>query len=87
MGNSSSKYSQKHLDYATDALKTAPKRAVQETVEATGDLTGNKIADKIKRVWKPSPQNNSEINEEQIFREKYISPEEGQRIIDNLRLI
>ena len=65
--NLSSNYSWKLLDHAklsaTDALKTSSKRAIQKTAEATGNLIGNKIADKITRILKISPQNNSEINE------------------------
>ena len=37
------------------------------------------------QVSKTSPQNNSKTNKE-ILREKYISPELRQRIIDDLRL-
>ena len=44
-----------------------------KTAEATGDLIGNKIADKITRVSKTSPQNNSETNEE-MFRKKIHIP-------------
>ena len=36
-------------------------------------LIGNKIADKITRVSKTSPKNNSETNVEEILRERYIS--------------
>ena len=32
----------------------------QKTVEATGDLIGNEVAKKITKVWRSSPQNNSE---------------------------
>ena len=32
----------------------------QKTAEATGDLIGNKIANKITKVSRSSPQNNSE---------------------------
>ena len=46
-----------------------------------------KIADKIARASKPSPQNNSVTSEEEIIRERYMSPEERQKIIDDLRLI
>ena len=88
--NLSSKYSQKILDHdkqsATDAFKTASKTAIQKTAEATGDLIGNKIADKITRVSKASPKNDSETKEEEIPREKYISQELRQKIIDDLRL-
>ena len=70
--NLSSKYSQKLLDdakqSATDAIKTASKRVIQKAAEPSDDL--NKIADKITRVSKTSPKNNSETNEEEILREK-----------------
>ena len=81
--NLSSKYSQKLFDHAkqstTDALKASSKRVIQKTVEGTGDLIGNKIADKITRVSRTSPQNNSETNEEEIIRERYTSPEQRQK--------
>ena len=54
--------------------------------ESTGDLIGNKIGDKITRVSKTSPKNNSETNEEETRTAKYISPELRQKIIDDLRL-
>ena len=83
---------------ATDAIRTASKRAIQKTAEATGDLDGNKIADKI--TTKPSPKNvtsaskkshneeiqSNEVNNE-IPKERYISPKERQKVIDKLRLI
>ena len=50
----------------------------------------NKISDRIVKVSKTSPQNNSEENIEddrEIHRERYISPEQRQKIIDDLRLI
>ena len=62
------------------------KRAIQKTAEATGDLTGNKIADKITRVSKTSPMNNSETNEEEMVRVKFIPLELRHKIIDDLRL-
>ena len=64
-----------------DALKTTSKKAIQKTAEATGDLIAYKIADKITRVSKTSPQNNSEI-----LRERVIPPELRLKIIDDLRL-
>ena len=86
-----SKYSQKLLHHAkqsgTAALKTVSKRVIQKTAEATTDLIGNKIADKITIVSKTSPENNSVINEKEILKERYISPEERQKINDDLRLI
>ena len=79
--NLRSKYNQTLLDHAkkssTDALKAASKRAIGKTAEATGDLSGNKIADKITTVSKTSQQSNSVTNEEEILRERYISPEEN----------
>ena len=75
--NLGSKYSQKHIDHvkqsAADAFKTASKKAIDKKGEATGDLLGNKIVDKTTRVSKTLPQNN--LEEEEIFRERYISPE------------
>ena len=89
----SGKYGQKLLDSAkkstTDAIKTASKRAIQKTAEATGDLIGNKIADKITSVSKKSkkPQNNKANDESEAPKEKYISLEKRQQIIDESRLV
>ena len=81
--NMSDKYSQKLVDTAkksaTDAVKTVSKRAIQKTAEATGDLIGNK------RKRDEEIQSN-EVNNE-IPKERYISPKERQQIIDELRLI
>ena len=90
--NLSSKYSQKSLDHAkqfiTDVFKTASKNAIQKTAWATSDLIGNKIANKITAL-KKSPQNTSEAleSETELPKERNISPEERQQIIDELRLI
>ena len=89
----SGKYSQKLLDHAknwaTDALKTSSKRVVQKTVEATGDLIGNTIVNRITKVSENSQQNNSETgtneHDKEIPKEKYVSPEERQKIINNLK--
>ena len=74
------------------------KRAIQKTAEAIGDLIVNKIADKITSVStelhsKKSPSelhskelSSNEANNE-IPKERYISPKERQQIIDELRLI
>ena len=89
--NLSSKYSKKLLDNAkkstTHAIKAASKRAIQKTAEATGDLIGNKIADRITNVLKKRKT----INQKQIAtvrktyqKKRYISPKEGQQIIDEL---
>ena len=95
--NVSNRYSQKLVDSAkkspTDAIKIASKRVIQKTAEATVDLIGNKIADKITSVSKKSPKefhstelHSNKANNE-IPKERYISPQERQQIIDELRLI
>ena len=90
----SNKYGKKLVDTAkksaTDAIKTASKRAIQKTAEATGDLVGNKIADKITSVSKKSTKKLPTIDEDvelTTHKKRYISPEERQQIIDELRLI
>ena len=72
-------------------LKNVSKRAIQKTAQATGDLTGNKFADKITKMSKISQQNNLEkvtieYNKE-IPKERQISLQERQKIVDDLRLI
>ena len=61
-------------------LKISSKRVIQKTAEVTSDLIGNKFADKITRVSKTLSQNNLETNEE-IIKEKHISPELRQKKI------
>ena len=91
--NMSNKYSKKLVDTAkksaTDAIKTASKRAIQKTAEATRDLVGKKIADKITSASKKSYNEEIQSNEvnNEIPKERYISPKERQQIIDELRLI
>ena len=55
------------------------------------DLIGNQSADEIILVSRTSPQNSSKTvkndYDKEIPNEKYISPEERQKIIDDLRLI
>ena len=98
MGKSlSNKYGQKRIDSAkrstADAIKTASKRVIQKRAEATGDLIGNKIADKItsvskKKSTKELPNNETEEDVEIATpKKRYISPEERQQIIDELRLV
>ena len=91
----SNKYGQKLLDSAkkstTDAIKTASKRAIQKTAEATGDLIGNKIADKITSVSKKKSDkelhnNNYEDVEITSHKKRYISTEEREQIIEELRI-
>ena len=84
----SNKYGQKLLD----VIKTASKRAIQKAAEATSDLTGNKIADKTTSVSTKKAAKNDDANIEikadvNVPKKRYISPEEKQQIIDELRLV
>ena len=74
---------------ATDAVKTASKREIPKIVEATGDLIGNKIADKISSVSKKKSNNNNDDDDVELatHKKRYISPEERQQIIDELRSV
>ena len=90
----SNKYGKKLVDAAkksaTDAIKTASKRAIQKTAEGPGDLVGNKFSDKITSVSKKSTNKLPTIDEDlelTTHNKRYISPEERQQIIDELRLI
>ena len=79
--NFSNKYGKKLKDTAIktgkDFATIAGKKIVNKNAEPTGDFIGNKIADKI--TAKP-------IKENDVTNERYISPEERQKIIDELRL-
>ena len=90
----SNKYGKKLVDtatkFATGAIKTASKRAIQKTAEATGDLVRNKIADKKTSVSKKSTEKLPTIDKDAelaTLKKRYISPEERQQIIDELRLV
>ena len=74
---------------ATDAIKTASKRSIQKTAKATGNFFDNKIADKITSTSKKSRNEEIQSNEvnNKIPKERYISPKERQKIIDELRII
>ena len=95
MGKSlSNKYGQKLLDSAkkstTDAIKN--KRAIQKTAEVAGDLIGNKIADKITNVSRKSakelPNYETDVDVKRATpKKRYISSEERQQIIEELRLV
>ena len=91
----SNKYGKKLVDTArksaTDAIKTTSKRAIQKTAEAAGDLIDNKIAHQITSVSKknstkklPTIDEDAELS---THKKRYISPEERQQIIDELRLV
>ena len=100
--NLTNKYIQKIIDTAkksaTDAIKIASQRAIQKSAEATSDFVGNKIADKITgkaspkdvSISKKSVKNLLVINEDtelSTHKKRYISPEERQQIIDELKLV
>ena len=72
-----------------DAEITASKRAIQKTAEASGDMVGNNIADKITSFSKKSTKKLPTIDEaeELTTQKRYISPEERQQIIDEVRLV
>ena len=100
MGKSlSNKYGLKRLDSTekstTDDIKTSSKKAIQKTAEATVDLIGKKIADKITSVSKKKSAkellNGDKTKEEDLeittHKKRYISPEERQQVIEELRLV
>ena len=96
--NLSIKYDKKLINGAkkstADAIKTASRRAIQKTAGASGDLIGNKIAKEITNASKKPARelhNNDETKEEDVEtttpRKRYISLEERQQIIHELRLV
>ena len=99
MGKSlSNKYGQKRFESAikstTDAIKIASKRAIQKTAETAGNYIGNKIADKITSVSKNSTtelhnfdETKEEDEEKTTHTKRHISPEERQKIRDDLWLV
>ena len=90
--NFSDKYSKflmdKGIDVSKKFAKTAGEKILKKTAKATGDLNGNKIADKITSASKKS--DNEEIQSDEVnnemLKERYISPKERQKIIDELKL-
>ena len=79
--NLNNKYGQKLSD---SVKQSATKRAIQKTAETTGDLIGNKTADKITTYSKKTanePHSNDVSNE--IPKERYISPQERQKLLIN----
>ena len=68
------------------------KRKIQKTVEATDDLNSNETANRITKVSRSSTQNNLEKlaadkHDKEIPKERYISPEERLKILNDLRLL
>ena len=92
--NFNSKYGKKLTDTAIktgkDFATIAGRKIVYKSAEETGDLIGNKTADKIMAKPSKKSQNeevqSNEVNNE-IPKEKYISPKERQKVIDELKLI
>ena len=82
--NFNDKYSKSLMDLSKTFAKTAGKKILKETAKATGDLTGTKIADKI--TAKPSKKSHDDEVINGIPKERYISPKERQKIIDELIL-
>ena len=78
--NFNDKYSKSLMDLSKTFAKTAGKKILKETAKATGDLTGTKIADKI--TAKPSKKSHDDEVINGIPKERYISPKERQKIID-----
>ena len=78
--NFSDKYSKslidKGIDVSKNFAKTADKRILRKSAEAMSDLIGNKIADKI----------TLKLIKNDVTNERHVSPEERQKIIDELRL-
>ena len=90
--NFNSKYGKKLTDTAIktgkDFATIAGKKIVHKSAEATGDLISNKIAYKITSASKKSHNEEIQSNEvnNEIPKERYISPKERQKIIDELTL-
>ena len=75
------KYGKSLKDASKTFAKTAGKEILKETAKATGDLIGSKIADKITA----KPHNKDEVING-IPKERYISPKEREKMIDELKL-
>ena len=68
----------------------------KNTTEVTGHLIRNKITGKVTKVSRTSLKNSSETatneaentwHDKEIPKERYISPEEREQSVDDLRLI
>ena len=80
--NFNDKYAKSLRNASKTFAKIVVKEILRETAKATGDLIVNKIADKITT----KPHNKDEVING-IPKERYISPKEMQKIIDELRLV
>ena len=87
--NFHSKYGKKLTDTAIktgkDFVTIAGKKIVHKSAEATGDLIGNKIADKITAKSLKKTNNEDEVING-IPKERFISPKQRQKIINELKL-
>ena len=81
---------------ATDALRVASKKALQKTAKAADDLVGNKFVDKNTGAASQTSSSKSTASATlaqtdeapmEIPREKFISQEKQQQIIDDLGLL
>ena len=79
--NFNDKYGKSLRNSSETFAKTAGKEILKETAKATGDLIGSNIADKI-----TAKAHNKDEVINGIPKERYISPKERQKIIDELRL-
>ena len=89
--NLHNKYGLKLVDSAkksaTDAYKIASRRAIQKTAEAT-DLVANTTANNITSISKkPTSEPLPNVVNNEIPKDRYISPQEKQKVIDELRLV
>ena len=95
--NFNSKCGKKLMDTAIktdkDFATIVGKKIVHKSAEASGDLIGNKIADKITAKLSPKDVTSASKklhNEDEVIngipKERYISPKERQKIIDELKL-
>ena len=82
--NFNDKYGKSLRNASKTFAKTAGKEILKETANATGDLIGSKIVDKI--TVKPSKKSHDDEVINGILKERYISPKERQKIIDELKL-
>ena len=82
--NFNDKYGKSLRNASKTFAKTAGKEILKETANAAGDLIGSKIADKI--TVKPSKKSHDDEVINGILKERYISPKERQKIIDEFKL-
>ena len=82
--NFNDKYGKSLRNASKTFAKTAGKEILKETAKATGDLIDNKTGDKI--TAKSSKKSHDDEVIYGIRKERYISPKERQKIIDELRL-